>query len=214
MFKVVNLLLILSKIDKKFNFLLIIIFSPKLHNQDVFMNEEDSQNPFGFLNNSSKQIDWLSSKGIEDKQLNSQPKEDLEFENEERIIEQKEQLDPIQSAKKSTNVDSNLKNEQILEDQDMENGEDNEQFQKDLNIDMEPEEESPNRTLEEKDSNQINLKEVPELQEKEPERIEVDPQMKGKYFQNTSESLLLYCVFTSNYSCRKWKKWRKGSANY
>ena len=88
------------------------------------MNEDDSQNPFGFLNNSSKQIDWISSKGQEEKVLldSEKLKEniDLEIEHEEKLDEAKEPNDPIQSAKKSTNVDSNLRNEQILEDKELE----------------------------------------------------------------------------------------------
>ena len=171
-------------------------FRPKIRNREVFINEEDSQNPFGFLNNSSKQIECISSKGIEE-QPNSNPmsKENLvsENENEEIISEQKEQLDPIQSAKKSTNVDSNLKNEQILEDQDIQQAEENGKFEKDLNVDMELEKEEPNRTLENENLNQIDIKETLNYEEKEPEQIEDNLQISGKY-SKFWHNILFLCV--------------------
>lgn len=159
------------------------IYSQKSSENGLFNCEDDSQNPFRLLQGDSKQMDWISPKGPEGRIiLNSQPKEelDLEIENEDRLSEQKDQIDPIQSAKKSTNVDSNLRNEQILEDQEMEPIE-NEQFQKNFEKEIEPAVSESNRTLENEHPNQIVKKEGEngDIQPMEP--VEINPDLNGKH---------------------------------
>lgn len=147
------------------------------------MHEDDSQNPFGFLNNSSKQIDCLSSKGQEDKGLSDSEKlkENLELDsgNEDNIDEHKEPNDPIQSAKKSTNVDSNLRNEQILEDKELDPiG--NEQF-KNFDKEMEPEVPQINRTLENEHPNHLDSQKVLDFEEKQADQCQVDAEAKSTH---------------------------------
>lgn len=84
------------------------------------MKDEDSENPFGFLKNGSKQGGLIRSEGLEDRShSNSQPKNGIDFVQKDKDSQEKDQWDPIYSAKKSTNVDSNLRNEQVLEAQEI-----------------------------------------------------------------------------------------------
>lgn len=175
-----------------------IICSQKSNTPKDLILDADSQPNFGFYDNSSKQLDIMSSKLPEEEVgdleqdrvlLDSQPKEriGLELDNEDPLSDQKEQLDQtdqidqIQSAKKSTNVDSNLRNEQILEDQEMEPLA-TEQFQKNFEKEaLEPAVSESNRTLENEHPNQAVKREEEIDPEVPAQPVEITNEINGKH---------------------------------